>query len=314
MTAGGSQPSGTVLPPPEVCRLLQRRLRRETQGAALFDLASRGRYATDASIYQILPVGAFIPADEQDISIALDIARDLNVPVIARGGGTSQCGQTIGAALVIDNSKHFRRVLDIDVERRTAVVEPGAVLDELNAQLKPHGLWFPVDVSTSAQATLGGMAGNNSCGSRSIAYGNMVHNVLGVRAWLSRRRAASISDRVSSLSGRAAQIAQFVRELAARHRDEIERALAQGDAPGGRLQLGHLRQSERTSLPAAASVNLAHLLVGSEGTLAYTQQFDVAVVAVAPPPRVGRRQFSDFPRLHAGGAAHGRTWRRARWS
>ena len=130
-------------------------------------------------------MGAFIPADEQDISIALDIARDLNIPVIARGGGTSQCGQTIGAALIIDNSKHFRRVLDIDVEHRTAVVEPGAVLDELNAQLKPHGLWFPVDVSTSAQATLGGMAGNNSCGSRSIAYGNMVHNVLGVRAWLS---------------------------------------------------------------------------------------------------------------------------------
>ena len=126
-----------------------------------------------------------MPRDERDIWIAIDIARDLKVPVLPRGAGTSQCGQTVGAALVIDNSKHLRRVLDIDVARRTALVQPGLVLDELNAQLKPHGLWFPVDVSTSAQATLGGMAGNNSCGSRSIAYGNMVHNVLGMSAWLS---------------------------------------------------------------------------------------------------------------------------------
>jgi hypothetical protein len=148
LTAGRSQPSGTVLPPPEICDILHRRLRRETQGTALFDLASRGRYATDASIYQILPVGAFIPTDEQDIAIAVDIARDLKIPVIARGGGSSQCGQTIGAALIIDNSKYFRRVIDIDVERRVAVVQPGVVLDDLNAQLKAHGLWFPVDVST----------------------------------------------------------------------------------------------------------------------------------------------------------------------
>src|SRR6202007_2490585 len=97
---------------------------------------------------------------------------------------TSQCGQTVGAALVIDNSKHLRRILALDVERRTVVVAPGIVLDHLHAEMKPHGLWYPVDVSTSAQATLGGMAGNNSCGSRSIAYGNMVHNVLGIDAWL----------------------------------------------------------------------------------------------------------------------------------
>ena len=151
----------------------------------LFDDASRGRYATDASIYQIMPVGVLVPQTERDIATAIDIARDLKVPVLPRGGGTSQCGQTTGAALVIDNSKHFRRMLDLDLDARTAAVEPGIVLDHLNAQLKPHGLWYPVDVSTSAQATLGGMAGNNSCGSRSIAYGNMVHNVLGASAWLS---------------------------------------------------------------------------------------------------------------------------------
>ena len=102
----------------------------------LFDHASRGRYATDASIYQIMPVGVLVPKTERDIATAIDIARDLKVPVLARGGGTSQCGQTTGAALVIDNSKHFRRVLGLDLERRTVTVEPGIVLDHLNAQIK----------------------------------------------------------------------------------------------------------------------------------------------------------------------------------
>ena len=174
-------PPGTMLPPNEVCDALAQRLRAETEGEVLFDAASRGRYATDASIYQIMPAGVLVPRTERDITTALQIARELKVPVLPRGGGTSQCGQTTGAALVIDTSKHFRKVLKVDAAARTATVEPGLVLDPLNAQLKPHGLWFPVDVSTSAQATLGGMAGNNSCGSRSIAYGNMVHNVLGAQ-------------------------------------------------------------------------------------------------------------------------------------
>src|SRR5205814_10187115 len=113
---------------------------------------------------------------------ALRIAVEEGVPVLARGAGSSQCGQAVGAALVIDNSKYLNRIVSVDREGATAVVEPGIVLDALNAQLRPHGLWFPVDVSTSAQATLGGMAGNNSCGSRSIAYGNMVHNVEAIEA------------------------------------------------------------------------------------------------------------------------------------
>ena len=163
---------------------LAQRLRDNTQGEILFTDADLARYATDASIYQQIPVGVFVPKTANDVQSAIDIARDLKVPVLARGGGTSQCGQTTGVALVIDSSKYVRNVLALSVEKRTVTVEPGIVLDHLNATLKPHGLWFPVDVSTSAQATLGGMAGNNSCGSRSIAYGNMVHNVLGVEAWL----------------------------------------------------------------------------------------------------------------------------------
>ena len=136
-SAAGRRPSN------DVSERLARRLRAETEGEVLFDAPSRGRYATDASIYQIMPVGVLVPKSERDIATALDIARDLKVPVLPRGGGTSQCGQTIGAALVIDNSKHLRRIRALDVERRTVVVEPGLVLDHLNAQLKPHGLWYP---------------------------------------------------------------------------------------------------------------------------------------------------------------------------
>src|SRR5205814_10436713 len=113
---------------------------------------------------------------------AIAIAADEGVPLLPRGAGSSQCGQAVGAALLIDHTKYLKSIVEKNVEQRTAIVQPGIVLDALNAELRKDGLWFPVDVSTSAQATLGGMAGNNSCGSRSIAYGNMVHNVLAIEA------------------------------------------------------------------------------------------------------------------------------------
>ncbi|QFZ85742.1 FAD-binding protein [Variovorax paradoxus] len=293
--ASHMQPAGTVLPPNDTCELLARRLRTDTQGEVLFDDGSRGRYATDASIYQITPVGAFVPTNERDIATAIDIARDLKVPVLARGGGTSQCGQTTGAALVIDNSKHFRKVLDVNVEEGTATVEPGLVLDHLNAQLKPHGLWYPVDVSTSAQATLGGMAGNNSCGSRSIAYGNMVHNVLGASAWLSSGELVEFGP-VGALGARAAGIAQFVHGLAQEHRD----AMAQHWPKVMRRVAGYNldifdNQSERP-YTADGSVNLAHLLIGAEGTLAYTRSLKLKL---APLPRAKVLGIVNFPTFHA---------------
>src|SRR5258705_7023156 len=174
-------PTTTTSPSNDTAAALERRLRTETQGDVLFDAASRGRYATDASIYQIMPLGVHVPRTDDDVAIAIDIARDLGVPVLPRGAGSSQCGQTTGAALVIDCTKHLRNVLDVDAAARTARVQPGVVLDHLNAQLKKHGLWYPVDVSTSAQATLGGSAGNNSCGSRSFADGQKGHNVPGIQ-------------------------------------------------------------------------------------------------------------------------------------
>jgi FAD/FMN-containing dehydrogenase/Fe-S oxidoreductase len=289
------QPTGTVLPPNESCEALARRLAAETQGEVLFDDASRGRYATDASIYQIMPVGVLVPKTERDIAVAIDVARDLKVPVLARGGGTSQCGQTTGAALVIDNSKHFRRVLDLDLEARTVTVEPGIVLDHLNAQLKPHGLWYPVDVSTSAQATLGGMAGNNSCGSRSIAYGNMVHNVAGASAWLSDGELVDFGP-VSDLGARASDIALHVRQLALQHRAQIQQKWPKVLRRVAGYNLDIFDNQSEKPYTADGSVNLAHLLIGAEGTLAYTRSL---TLKLAELPRAKVLGIVNFPSFHA---------------
>src|SRR5438270_496649 len=160
------------------------RLAREVIGDVLFDAFSRGRYATDASFYQIVPTGVVVPRTMDEALRALAIARDEGLKVTPRGGGTSQCGQTVNDGLVVDLSKHLNRILSLDLEGRTCVVEPGIVLDDLNRQLKKHGLWFPVDVSTASRATIGGMAGNNSCGGRSLRYGTMRDNTLAMDAAL----------------------------------------------------------------------------------------------------------------------------------
>ncbi len=279
----------------ETVSALAARLSKNTQGEVLFDAASRGRYATDASIYQIMPAGVFVPTNAEDVATAIGIARELKIPVLPRGAGTSQCGQTVGAALVIDTSKHLRRVLDVNVEARTATVEPGLVLDALNAQLKSHGLWFPVDVSTSAQATLGGMAGNNSCGSRSIAYGNMVHNVAGASAWLSDGSLLDFGP-VSALTGRATRIADFVRDLAEQHRAEIEARWPKvlRRVAGYNLDI-FCNQSERP-YTNDGSVNLAHLLVGSEGTLAFTKSLTLKLSEL---PRAKVLGIVNFPTFRA---------------
>src|SRR5216683_4230111 len=163
---------------------LEDRLKREITGDVLFDAFSRGRYATDASFYQILPAGVVVPGTMDEALRALAITRDDGRKVTPRGGGTSQCGQTVNDGIVVDFSKHLNRLISLDVENRSCVVEPGIVLDDLNRQLKKHGLWFPVDVSTASRATIGGMAGNNSCGGRSLRYGTMRDNTRSMDAAL----------------------------------------------------------------------------------------------------------------------------------
>jgi len=273
---------------------LARRLAREIEGEVLFDAPSRGRYSTDASIYQIDPVGVVVPKTERDARIALQIAAEEGVPVLARGAGSSQCGQAVGAALVIDNSKYLDRIVSFDKESATAVVQPGVVLDALNAQLRPHGLWFPVDVSTSAQATLGGMAGNNSCGSRSIRYGNMVHNVLGIDAVLadgSEHHFGAVPADISRMSGdaRYVELAKKVRAIAEREAAEIE---ARWPKVLRRVQGYNL-----DFVKPRSEWNFAQLLVGSEGTLAYSRQIHL--------------KLSPLPRFRALGVCHFRTFRQS---
>ena len=272
---------------------LAKRLRQETSGEVMTDIASRGRYATDASIYQAMPVAVFVPKTAEDIANAIQIAAELKVPVLARGGGTSQCGQTTGAALVIDNSKYFRSTVDLNLDNGTVDVEPGMVLDHLNASLKQHGLWFPVDVSTAGQATIGGMAGNNSCGSRSIAYGNMVHNVLGIDAWLANGQIAQFGNYANS-SGAAKQLGDFVKGLADKLHPEIEAHFPKvlRRVAGYNLDVFH-PQSE---LPYTqdGSVNLSHLLVGSEGTLAYFKSLKLKLAPLPQHKVLGVVNFASF--------------------
>jgi FAD/FMN-containing dehydrogenase len=160
------------------------RLAREIEGDAACDLFTRGRYSTDASMYQCFPAGAVCPGSAGDIAIAIEMAREEGLSVIARGGGTSTAGQALGEGVVLDFSKYLNRILAIDADARTAWVEPGCTPAALNAALKPHGLIFPVDIASARQATIGGMLGNNTSGLRALRYGSMRDNVLSVDAFL----------------------------------------------------------------------------------------------------------------------------------
>jgi FAD/FMN-containing dehydrogenase/Fe-S oxidoreductase len=269
---------------------LAQRLKREVEGEVLFDRASRGRYSTDASIYQIEPVGVVVPRTEAAALRAMEIALAAGVAVLPRGAGTSQCGQTVGAALVIDHSKYLDQVVEFDPEGATVTVQPGIVLDELNAFLRPHGLWFPVDVSTSAQATIGGMAGNNSCGSRSIRYGNMVHNVLAIDARLADGTDLRFGPADEAAAGPPAYRALVERIHAIARREAAEIA-ARWPTVLRRVQ-GYNLDMVQPDRPH----NLAHLLVGSEGTLAFSKRL---TLKLAPIPRhkvLGVCHFPTFRR------------------
>ncbi len=254
-------------------------LAREIEGEILTDKFSRGRYSTDASFYQIEPQGVAIPKTDGDLQTIIEFTRDEGIQVVARGGGTSQSGQTIGEGLVIDFSKYLRQILDIDVQGMSCIVEPGIVLDELNKMLAHAGLWFPVDVSTSSQATIGGMIGNNSCGTRSLRYGIMRDNVKSLEALLSNGVRVQFSEVAQSAdrpnqSSYANSLIQELVELGINEAKQIETMFPDVSRRVGGYNLDAL-------LPRAGPVNLAALLTGSEGTLAITRQ---ATLMLTPRP------------------------------
>ena len=277
--------AATLLPALE--KTLERRLKAEQTGDVRFDAFTRGRYATDASHYQILPLGVVTPRSAADAEGALAVCRSEGVPVTPRGGGTSQAGQTVNRAVILDCSRYLNRIIDIDAAGRRCRVEPGIVLDELNRALKPHGLWFPVDISTASRATIGGMVGNNSCGARSLRYGNTRENVLSIDAVL--------ADGTRAHFGRIGEAGvdvppALIRDLlaiAAREADEIKRQFPKVQRRVGGYNLDAL-------VPGRNDVNLAHLLVGSEGTLAFSTRIELKLSPLLGPRAIGACHFGSF--------------------
>ena len=334
---------------------LAARLGREIEGEVRFDPADRGRYSTDASIYQIEPIGVVAPRNAEDVARTIAICREAGAPVLPRGAGTSQCGQTVGEAVVVDTSRYLDGVLGFDEGARRVTVQPGVVLDRLNAWLAPKGLFFPVDVSPSNRATIGGMAGNNSCGARSIRYGNMVHNVHAIDAILADGNAIRFGEAPGNLAGvadgagdgRYLDLIRRMRALGAREADEIARhfppllrrvggynidALTPGAAadarrraarpyrPGGGSDVADLditvqprgvparpsRPGDGLDLIASGADttpgghNMAHLLVGSEGTLGF---FTGIELDLQPLPAHRVLGVCHFPAFHDAMAA-----------
>src|SRR4051812_38868945 len=271
---------------------LEQKLRAEITGDVFFDAFNRGRYATDASFYQILPAGVVVPRTMDEALRTLAIARDEGRIVTPRGGGTSQCGQTVNEGIVVDFSKHLNRVLSLDVANRTCVVEPGIVLDDLNRQLRKHGLWFPVDVSTASRATIGGMAGNNSCGGRSLRYGTMRDNTLSMDAALADGTLLHFGEvphvlvRVNA-SNNGSDLFRNMLDLGAREAAEIAERFPKVQRRVGGYNLDAL-------VPRNAANNMAHLLVGSEGTLAFTTQVELKLWPVIRNKVLGVCHFGSF--------------------
>ncbi|MDP9107421.1 MAG: FAD-binding oxidoreductase, partial [Candidatus Eremiobacteraeota bacterium] len=280
--------------------------RADIAGDVWFDRASRGMYATDASIYQIMPLGVVVPRTATDVEATIAIAREHGVPVTARGGGTSQCGQTVNHGLIVDVSRYMTDLSAqaLDMSLRMVRVQPGVVLDRLNRYLKPHGLFFPVDPSTASRATIGGMTANNSSGARSLRYGIMADNVLGIDAVLAdgtRAYFGPVSEHVATpaadaiLTGvsrngvpspRYDELVKRMRTIAAREAGEIEARIPKVQRNVGGYAIHTVRPD--------GDFNMAKMLIGSEGTLAFFTEIDLKLQPLPHAKALGVCHFPTF--------------------
>ncbi len=256
---------------------LEQALRKRVEGEVRFDKMTRLLYATDASIYQMEPIGVVFPRHVGDVQAVLEVANQFHVPILPRGGGTSLAGQTVGHAVILDFSRHMNQVLEINREELWCRVQPGLVQDELNASVLPLGLLFGPDTSTSNRATLGGMLGNNSAGAHSIAYGLTVDHVLEMTVLLSDGSQAVLRDltpmelevkgRGDGLEGR---IYREVFRLITEHREEIRARYPK--------ILRRVSGYNLDQLVKERPFNLARLAVGSEGTLVAVVEAKIRLV------------------------------------
>jgi FAD/FMN-containing dehydrogenase len=268
---------------------LRSALEEKIAGEVRFDEISRALYSTDASVYQIRPLGVVIARNREDVLSAIEICSRFQCPLTMRGGGTSQAGQAIGEGIVLDTSKYFNRLIEVNAEGRWARVEPGIVLDELNAQLAPVGLRFAPDISTASRATVGGMMANNSAGARSVLYGMTIDHVLEQVVALSDGSVAHFRDiareeipRGETLEARCYQI---VLRLAREHADEIDRRYPKIVRRVGGYNLNCF---------VDGSVNLAKMMVGSEGTLGVVLE---AKLKLVPLPKAKAVMVIGFENL-----------------
>jgi FAD/FMN-containing dehydrogenase/Fe-S oxidoreductase len=271
---------------------LERKLKADITGEVMFDRFSRGRYATDASHYQMMPVGVVAPRSIAEAERTLALAREEGISVLPRGGGTSQAGQAVNESLVIDCSKYLTQIYEIDVGERRCTVEPGIVLDDLNRTLKPYGLWFPVDVSTASRATIGGMTANNSCGGRSLRYGTMRDNVRSIDALLADGTKAHFGPVSAGLSNLPPgsplrPLARTLLDIGLREADEIAAHFPKVQRRVGGYNLDAFA-------PNAPQHNLAHILLGSEGTLAFSTRIELKLSPVMGKRVIGACHFGSF--------------------
>ena len=273
---------------------LRRDLEARLDGEVRFDKVSRALYSTDASVYQIEPLGVVIVRSRDDILGAIACARRHGCSIIARGGGTSQAGQAIGEGLQLDTSKYFNRLLEVNVDERWARVEPGIVLDELNAQLAPHGLRFAPDISTASRATIGGMISNNSSGARSVLYGKTIDHVLDLQLVLADGTVAHLRplegdalDAVMAADTLEGVCYRAVRRLGTELAAEIDRRYPKILRRVGGYNLDAF-------VDTAKSCDLTKLVVGSEGTLGIVVEARLHLVPLPTAKAVLTIEFDEL--------------------
>jgi FAD/FMN-containing dehydrogenase/Fe-S oxidoreductase len=270
---------------------LARELASQIEGEVRFDALSRALYSTDASVYLIRPLGVVVPKTREDIIRLVQICGRFRCPITMRGGGTSQAGQAIGEGIAVDTSKYYNRLLEVNAGQHWARVEPGIVLDELNAQLAGLGMRFAPDISTASRATIGGMMANNSCGARSVLYGKTIDHVLEQTVLLADGSIAHFReiprDQVPSGDTVEAACYRTVLNLAREHAAEIDRRFPKVLR---RVMGYNLDEFTDPSKP----VNLAKIMVGSEGTLGVVLE---AKVRLVPLPKAKAVMVIGFEHL-----------------
>ena len=268
------------------------------KGEVRFDRLDRALYSTDASVYQIVPLGVVVPKTPEDVVATLNVCRRFGVPITARGGGTSQAGQSIGPGVILDFSKYLHHVVEVNAVERWVRVEPGCVLDDLNQQVKPHGLQFAPDISTANRATIGGMVANNSSGTHSIIYGKTIDHVLELKVLLTDGAIIHVKpldrgdwDAKCTLQDREGDLYRTVQGVATEQADEIERRFPKILRRVGGYNLDTFLSSR---YGRGEKRNLAHLFVGSEGTLGIILEAKLRLVELPKAKALLVVQFAEL--------------------